>query len=168
VTCAPFSSSRIDLDGATLAPVDEDAASFLAARCASIDPWARMAYPEESLGAYFRRADSAALRRCIRVGDEIAGAVVVRHPWLKGPYVEFLAVLPPHQGAGIGSAIIDWIEREAGAGERNLWVLASDFNEGALRFYRRHGFEPVTRLPDLAADGFTEIMLRKRLFPVRR
>ena len=91
--------------------------------------------------------------------------VLVRDPWLKGPYLELLALLPPFQNQGIGSGILAWLEREALVqAARNLWVCASSFNARALRFYERHGFAPAAVLPGLVADGFDEILLRK--FPL--
>jgi GNAT superfamily N-acetyltransferase len=91
--------------------------------------------------------------------------VSVRSPWLKGPYLELLALLPKAQGQGIGANILAWFEQEAlKAGARNLWVCASLFNTRALRFYERHGFEQAATLPGLVADGYDEILLRK--FPL--
>lgn len=136
---------------------------MLAEACAAIDPWARMAYPVDGLRRFFLRPDPATYRYVVHIDHVLAGGVVVRHPWLKGPYLEFLAILPDHQGNGTGGAILDWFENEAANPDRNLWVLASDFNARALAFYQRHGFEPAAPLPDLAAEGFTEILLRKRL-----
>jgi GNAT superfamily N-acetyltransferase len=88
--------------------------------------------------------------------------VSVRYPWLKGPYLELLALLPQAQKQGIWSSIIAWLESEALRHQaRNLWVCASSFNAGALRFYERHGCRPAATLPGLVADGFDEILLRK-------
>jgi hypothetical protein len=61
--------------------------------------------------------------------------------------------------------ILAWFEQEAlSHGARNLWVCASSFNPGALRFYERHGFPPAATLPGLVADGYDEILRRK--FPI--
>lgn len=165
MSAAPYSRTRIELDGAVLAPLDDASAAEIAAACAAIDPWARMEYAANVLRGYFLHPDPASHRYAVLAGDRLAGALAVRHPWLKGPYLEFLAILPPHQGGGIGAAILDWMESEASPAARNAWVLASDFNERALAFYQRHGYLPVAPLPDVAADGFTEILLRKRLRP---
>ena len=74
--------------------------------------------------------------------------------------------MPPFQRQGIGASILAWFEQEALAlGARNLWVCASSFNDGALRFYERHGFRPAATLTGLVADGYDEILLRK--FPLR-
>ena len=95
-----------------------------------------------------------------------AGAVSIRFPWLKGPYLELLALLPPFQRQGIGAGILTWFENEASAlGARNVWVCASSFNDGALRFYESHGFRPAAMLRGLVADGYDEILLRK--FPLQ-
>ena len=40
-----------------------------------------------------------------------AGAVSIRFPWLKGPYLELLALLPPFQRQGIGAGILTWFEQ---------------------------------------------------------
>src|SRR5262245_49720959 len=88
--------------------------------------------------------------------------VSVRHPWLKGPYLELLALLPQAQAQGIGSSIMTWFESAAlQHGARNLWVCASSFNTRGMRFYERHGFTRATTLPGLVADGYDEILLRK-------
>jgi ribosomal protein S18 acetylase RimI-like enzyme len=56
------------------------------------------------------------------------------------------------------------MEREARmAGERNLWVAASEINDGAMRLYERYGFKRIARLDDLAWDGRAEILFRKKL-----
>ena len=57
-----------------------------------------------------------------------------------------------------------FMEREARAAEeRNLWVAASEINDGAIRFYERHGFVRVAALDGLAYDDRVEFLLRKRL-----
>ena len=94
-----------------------------------------------------------------------AGAVSIRSPFLKGPYLELLAILPAFQNQGIGGDIVAWFEQEGvRAGARNLWVCASSFNTQALRFYQRHGFHRAATLPGLVFDGYDEILLRK--FPL--
>jgi ribosomal protein S18 acetylase RimI-like enzyme len=88
----------------------------------------------------------------------------VRRNWLRGPYLQFLGVLPAFQHRGIGSLALTWFENEARTGRaQNLWVAASDFNARALSFYERRGFNRVATLEDLIVKGGSEILLRKRL-----
>jgi GNAT superfamily N-acetyltransferase len=150
---------------ARLVPFPPSAGPRLAAAIVAMPPWSVMAYPAERLAQFLANADSGARRHLVEVDGQEAGLVSVRDPWLKGPYLELLALLPPFQSQGLGSAILAWLEREAVAGgARNLWVCASSFNKRALRFYEQHGFARAATLPGLVADGYDEILLRK--FPL--
>ena len=126
-----------------------------------------MNYPADALARFLASSDGGVSRYLVEIGGKQAGAVSVRYPWLKGPYLELLAILPAYQGAGVGSAILGWFEQEAiRLRARNLFVCASSFNARALRFYGRHGFQPAATLHGLVADGYDEILLRKS--PARR
>jgi GNAT superfamily N-acetyltransferase len=119
----------------------------------------------EVMTRYLASDDDGVRRYVIDVGGVTAGAAAVRYPWLKGPYLELLALLPERQGQGIGAAVLSWLEDETRRnGARNLWACASRFNARALQFYRRHGFAETAVLPGLVAEGFDEILLRK--FPI--
>jgi GNAT superfamily N-acetyltransferase len=151
-------------DALNLAPLADAEAYRLGNAFARLDPWATYDYAGSAL-ANFLAADEPGVSRLALIHREsVVGAAVIRHAWLRGPYLQFLAVLPGAQGSGIGAAFIAWMEREArAANERNFWVAASQINTGAIRFYERHGFTQVATLDGLVADGFNEILFRKRL-----
>jgi ribosomal protein S18 acetylase RimI-like enzyme len=131
-----------------------------------MEPWSVMNYPAKTLAAFLLKPDGGASRYVVSVDDQEAGVVSVRHPWLKGPYLELLALLPRAQNQGIGSSIVAWFESAALQHQaRNLWVCASSFNARGLHFYERHGFTRAATLPGLVAEGYDEILLRK--FPLR-
>jgi GNAT superfamily N-acetyltransferase len=166
MTCSVFSAPAIDLPRARLLALEPATAAGLAAAIAAIPPWSTMAYPAEALARFLAASDDGACRFLVEIAGAEAGVVSIRFPWLKGPHLELLALLPPFQRQGIGASLMAWFEQEAlGLGARNLWVCASSFNDAALRFYERHGFGPVATLPGLVADGYDEILLRK--FPLR-
>ncbi len=149
----------------SLDQVSADQALKLGTQFSTIDPWANYQDTPARLTAYFAAHDDAAARYAVLCGDDLAGAVVVRHGWLRGPYVQFLGVLPEFQGRAIGSAILAWFETTArAAGERNLWIAVSDFNPGARRLYERHGFRVLAKIEHLFRDGTSELLLRKTLF----
>lgn len=137
----------------------------LAHQIAAMEPWCRYpTYTVQQLARYLATGSARTPRLLIRDGSTPMGVAGLVHGWLRGPYVQTLAVLPAHQGRGVGAAVLGWLEGEArAAGERNLFVLASDFNTRALAFYERCGFARVVALEDLVADGFTEVLLRKRI-----
>ena len=66
-------------------------------------------------------------------------------------------------GRGIGRALMEWAEAEVFDRRcaRNLFLLVSDFNTPARRFYERLGFAEVGRLPDYLVAGRDEIIVRK-------
>jgi diamine N-acetyltransferase len=160
-----FSNTPIDLGRGRLVALGPRGSERLAAAIVAMPPWSVMNYPADAMARFLAAVDGGVSRYAVEVGGEQAGAVSVRSPWLKGPYLELLALLPKAQGQGIGARILTWFEQEAlKAGARNLWVCASSFNTRALRFYERHGFEQAATLPGLVADGYDEILLRK--FPL--
>jgi ribosomal protein S18 acetylase RimI-like enzyme len=146
-----------------LEPPEAGSADIVAQAMCRMDPWLTLASRPERILGFLLQDDASCHRWIVRCGGEIAGVVAVRFPWLHGPYLNLLAALPRHQGAGIGSAILGWMERETGDAGRNLWLCASEFNARAIAFYERHGFARVGLLPDLAAPGFAEVLMRKRL-----
>jgi GNAT superfamily N-acetyltransferase len=165
MTSSPLRGPSNDLRGARLVPLEHAAIAPLAEAIVAMPPWSVMRYSADALARFLAAPDGGVSRYLIKVGGKQAGAVSVRFPWLKGPYLELLALLPPFQGRGIGSAVLGWFEQEGiRLGARNLWVCASSFNENGLRFYRRHGFQPAATITGLVADGYDEILLRK--FPV--
>jgi diamine N-acetyltransferase len=149
--------------GLLLEVPDGVSAGSVADALCRIDPWLTLQVRPEHLRDYLTGRDAQCRRFVMRLDGALAGVVAVRSPWLYGPYLALLAVLPAHQGMGIGSAILGWMADEAGEAARNLWVCASDFNRRAIAFYARHGFDPVGTIPDLVAPGATELLLRKRL-----
>jgi ribosomal protein S18 acetylase RimI-like enzyme len=143
------------------------AAERLGTALAEIDPWARYAYAPSALTAYLAGQEADAPRFAIHVNGTLAGAIGVRRNWLRGPYLQFLGILPCFQHQGVGSVALAWFEGEARAVRaQNLWVAASDFNTRALAFYEHRGFHRVATLEDLVVEGGSEILLRKRLSPI--
>lgn len=129
-----------------------------------MQPWSTMGISAERLAAFLKNGDPGAHRYAILQDGALSGVVSVRCPWLKGPYIELLAILAGFQRRGHGERILSFVETEAARlGMRNVWVCASQFNSGAARFYERHGFVEIATLPGLVADGFTETLFRKTL-----
>lgn len=165
MTAGPFSPASADLGEARFVPLEASDRARLAEAIAAMPPWSVMNYPAEAMAKFLATSGDSIIRYRVAVGGEDAGVVSVRYPWLKGPYLELLALLPKFQGQRLGTRILVWFEQEAVRQEaRNLWVCASSFNQSALRLYERYGFQRVATLPGLVVDGYDEILLRK--FPL--
>jgi GNAT superfamily N-acetyltransferase len=165
MTASAFSASTIRLPRARLVALEPSSCASLAEAIVAIPPWSVVDYPADAMARFLASSGDGAARYLIEADGIAAGAVSVRHPWLKGPYLELLAILPRFQSKGIGASVLAWFEQEGlRLGARNLWVCASSFNSRALEFYARHGFKPAATLPGLVADAYDEILLRK--FPL--
>jgi ribosomal protein S18 acetylase RimI-like enzyme len=170
VNDGPFRRTRY-----SLAPLDAgldrlavEEVNYLARRVTAMDPWTSLGISAVKLAGSVINADAHYCVRGIRREDgRLAGLVGVRFPWLYGPYLACLAVLPDHQGCGLGGAVMRWLEREAGAVGGNVWVCASSFNRQALAFYANRGYRHVGVLEDLIAPNRDEILLRKCLSATR-
>jgi GNAT superfamily N-acetyltransferase len=161
---AERASNRAKAANVRFEPMTASAAAILGGALAKIDPWALYGYTPAALSAYLAAREADAPRFEIMVDRAIAGAIGIRRNWMRGPYLQFLGILPPYQRQGIGRVALAWFEGEARAqGAQNLWVAASDFNARALSFYEHHGFNRVATLDALIAEGRDEILLRKRL-----
>jgi GNAT superfamily N-acetyltransferase len=72
-----------------------------------------------------------------RLPGTVVGMLVLEEDWIEQLYVD-----PELTGAGIGAELVAVAKRERAGGLR-LWTFVS--NEGAQRFYLRHGFREVER-----------------------
>mgnify|MGYP000853810472 FL=1 len=161
---APFSSATHDLGVCVLGPLGDDVEE-IAARIATLDPWASMGRPVSSFVAYMTRPMAATFRYAVRIDGRPVGFVSLRHPFMRGPYVEVLALFEEAQRRGIGRAIVDWMGREVEGEATNIWLCVTDWNAPARAAYAALGFVEVGPLPDIAILGQTEFFLRKVLGP---
>ena len=165
----PFSDNTYSLgnDGAgrpiRLGPVPDASARELGAAFAGMDPWKEYEIPADRLSSSLARQCEGRYRFLITADESMAGIVIVTEPWLFGPYLHFLGLLPPFQNKGIGASVMKWFETEADGHFRNLWICVSEFNAGAMRFYERFGYSRAATLEGLVTDDRTEFLLRKRL-----
>jgi ribosomal protein S18 acetylase RimI-like enzyme len=95
----------------------------------------------------------------LQLGDRVVGSVMVGYDGHRG-WVNYLAVDPEHQGAGLGRLLMDEVERHLsvlGCPKVNLQVRTA--NERAVSFYEHLGYATDDalslgkRLSDDAAKG---------------
>ncbi|MGO9544956.1 MAG: GNAT family N-acetyltransferase [Rhodomicrobium sp.] len=160
----PFELTTYNPGAATLRPLTTGSAAELAQALAAMPPWSVIGWPAERMVRSFLRAQPSVHRFEILAGHELAGIVTIQYPFLHGPYLQLLAILPGFQGRNLGLTVLKWMEAQARAGEaRQLWLCVSTFNTRARVFYERFGFEAVTVLEKLASDASDELFMRKRL-----
>ncbi len=78
----------------------------------------------------------------------------------RSPYLKLFGVQSEAAGKGVGSRLLEELEaRLAG----DLFLLVSDFNADAQRFYRRHGFAQLGRLEGYILPEVAELLFHKPL-----
>lgn len=81
-----------------------------------------------------------------------------------------IAVAPDRQGQGVGTVLIEWVEKSArDAGGRLLLVDTSSRPkyDATRAFYVARGFVRVAEVPDFYTDGDGKVTFSKRLAPSR-
>lgn len=167
---APYERVRHDLGRSrnnqrvVLMPMTTAAADVLAPVIAAVGPWAHYGTSAATLHNGFLASSDGAARFTLLCNEAPAGAVIIRSPWLVGPYLQMLAILPSFQGGGVGAIVLDWYEQQARmARQRNVWLCVTGINTDAQRFYARHGYSLAGTLPDLLRAGDAELLMRKQL-----
>jgi chorismate mutase/GNAT superfamily N-acetyltransferase len=133
------SEPDLTLRPATVEDAEPLATLYLAAREAAYPAMPRSVHPALEVRSWFRgRFDAPGTEVWLAERDGGAvGLLLLEDDWVHSLYVD-----PALVGHGIGSALLDLAKglRPEGLG---LWVFEA--NEGARRFYARHGFAEVRR-----------------------
>jgi ribosomal protein S18 acetylase RimI-like enzyme len=86
----------------------------------------------------------------------------VRGAFERSGYIPLIGVAPGEYGRGVGNALMDYAEGQVFQQVSELFLLVSDFNEPAQRFYQRRGYIQVGVLPDYILPGVSELIYLKR------
>jgi GNAT superfamily N-acetyltransferase len=135
---------------ATTADLDALVDLYLAARAAAYPSMPRQIHPPDAVRAFLRgQLDEPAdeLWLAEHDGDPVA-MMVLQSDWLHSLYVA-----PGRTGRGLGTVLLD-LAKSRRPRRLGLWVFQS--NQGARRFYRRHGFVEVRRTDGTGPDGNEE------------
>ena len=136
---------------------------------ASMDPWVRFGRThEESYGIVTdpARETYVALDDAADGDHGVAGFAVIVMQGVFVGYIQSVAVRPDWRGRGLGTALIQHVERRILRDQPNVFICASSFNPDARRLYERLGYRAVGELTDWVIRGQSEILLRKTIGPL--
>jgi ribosomal protein S18 acetylase RimI-like enzyme len=81
----------------------------------------------------------------------------------RSAYLRILGVQASHTGLGIGAALLARAEQTAAEATAAMFLLVSDFNVEAQRFYQRQGYRQIGAIPGYVLPDVTELLYWKRL-----
>lgn len=81
----------------------------------------------------------------------------------RSAYLRLLGVNPAYTGLGIGATLLNRTEQIAAESSVELFLLVSDFNIDAQRFYQRHGYTQIGTIPGYVLPDVIELLFWKRL-----
>ncbi len=82
--------------------------------------------------------------------------------------VYWIAVAAGEQGRGVGGALMAYAEDRIREAKGRLVIIETSSQESyekTRRFYTKHGYQVIARLPDFYAPGDDKVILQKRLEP---
>ena len=97
-----------------------------------------------------------------RAGTVFGFVWLVEHgAFNRSAYIQLIGVQPETRGGGVGRALMEFVEVHAQS--RDIFLLVSDFNLDAQRFYTRLGYRQVGKLDDYVVQGVSELVFCKRV-----
>ena len=81
----------------------------------------------------------------------------------RSPYLKQIGIHPDFTGIRIGRQLLAFFEEDCKKFSNQLFLLVSDFNIGAQKFYKRHGYEHIGTIPNYVLPDVSEFIYHKRL-----
>ncbi len=126
--------------------------------------WQRYHVTEQSIAERLRKGleSGASIFAAERAG-QVVGFIwlVERGAFARSDYVQLIGVRPGERRRKVGRALMEFAEATAFAAGRDLFLLVSDFNTDAQRFYQRLGYRQVGKLDNYVIPGVSELIYRK-------
>lgn len=131
--------------------------------------WQRYRLTETATHAGFERALAEGDLLLVADADEPGGRAcglawcLRRGMFGRSAYLRILGVRREFAGRGVGAGLLDRAESVLSEATDALFLLVSDFNMDAQRFYERQGYVRVGALPAYVLPDVTELLYWKRL-----
>jgi ribosomal protein S18 acetylase RimI-like enzyme len=139
---------------------DADDLEWCARLMASNEPWITLRRDLTACRAAL--ANRAKERYVVRHDEERVGLLLLD---MTGPfpgYIQSICIAAAARNRGFGAELLAWAERRILRDSPNVFMCVSSFNPGALRLYRRLGYDIVGTLKGFVVDEHDEYLLQKR------
>jgi [ribosomal protein S18]-alanine N-acetyltransferase len=143
-------------------PASDNDKQWAAELMASTDPWV-------TLGRTLEQCNMVTLDTTNHVfiawkENERAGMIILQDKGVAGsPYIKSIAIDATYRNRGIGKLLLQFAEDHYLSSSRHLFLCVSSFNTSAQKFYKLNGWETIGEFKDYVLEGFSEILMYKRL-----
>lgn len=100
------------------------------------------------------------------IRKEIVGFIIIEMNGTFKGYIKSICVSPDQRGKGIGSSLMQHAEKRIFSETPNVFLLVSDFNYRARKFYKSLGYEEIGEFKDFIVRGYSEVLMRKTQGPL--
>jgi ribosomal protein S18 acetylase RimI-like enzyme len=127
--------------------------------------WQRYRVTEASAARRFEQGLSRQATIVVAEDDASVAGFIWYEPrgaFARSGYIALIGVQPSLRGQGVGQALMAHAEAEMFSAVDDIFLLVSDFNRDAQRFYQRLGYCQVGSIPDYVVLGVNELIYHKR------
>ena len=100
------------------------------------------------------------------IPEEIVGFIIIEMNGIFKGYIKSICVSQDQRGKGIGSSLMQHAEKRIFSEAPNVFLLVSDFNYRARKFYKSLGYEEIGEFKDFIVRGYSEVLMRKTQGPL--
>ena len=100
------------------------------------------------------------------IREEIVGFIILEMNGTFKGYIKSICVSPDQRVKGIGSSLMQHAEKRIFSETPNVFLLVSDFNYRARKFYKSLGYEDIGEFKDFIVRGYSEVLMRKTQGPL--
>ncbi len=156
------------MDAVRVRPMTHDDIPTLAAWMVKTPLWQRYHLTIERASANFETG--LARGDVLLVADAGSDNIACGFAWClqqggfgRSMYLRLIGVRQERARAGVGAALMQAAEEAALTISHELFLLVSDFNLDAQRFYERHGYQRIGAIPGYVLPEVTELLYWKQL-----
>lgn len=155
----------------TIRPMTAQDMPNLARWIVQVPLWQRYRLTEQGIAQALEQGQAKGHILLVADSDDLKGSgVACGFVWCipdgafgRSAYLRLIGVHPRYAGGGLGAGLLAAAEREASQRATAMFLLVSDFNADAQRFYLRHGYQQVGAIPGYVLPDVVELLFWKRL-----
>ena len=99
--------------------------------------------------------------------NQFAGFIIINMKGAFIGYIQTICIAPEFRGKGLGTKLIQFAEERIFSETPNVFMCVSSFNKEAQKLYERLGYEVIGELKNYIVSGYSEILLRKTIAPLK-